>query len=293
MEETTSQTNSDPGALGGAPGLKCTEKIEETKNEVIIPLNAWALEPGAKETRVVRTDIVRISTTQDIEAKLFELAKATRELILREFERRSLLYEKTGKVDTSIMPAYRNPSYFSYKEILGSANFEETLRFISERFKSFKEIKKMEKLGRLPAWMKPNPPKNFKPLIIIIRYDNYKIDSEQRTIKLGYYGITLNYKGNLRWWQQREKQGRLMLIFNEVKKRWYAHISSYIVIERDTNSGYKCGIDLGQKILATVALENGHVFMYKGSRLAWDYKYFKERISRNDKLFDLDELDRD
>jgi putative transposase len=84
-----------------------------------------------------------------------------------------------------------------------------------------------------------------------------------------------------------------MLIFNEVKKRWYAHISSYIVIERDTNSGYKCGIDLGQKILATVATENGHVFMYKGSRLAWDYQYFKKRVSMNDKLFDLDELDRD
>jgi len=285
------RTNNDPEALGGGPGLKRTEK-EETENEVI-PLNAWALEPGAKETRVIRTDIVRISTTQDKESKLFDLAKVTRELIVKEFHRRTEFYEKTGKVDTSIMPSYINPEYASYKQILGAMNFDEVLRFISEQYRSFKELKKRAR--EWPVWMKPNPPKNFKPLIIIIRYDNYKIDSEQRTIKLGYYGITLSYKGNLRWWQQREKQGRLMLIFNEAKKRWYAYISCYVVLKREKMDGHKCGIDLGQKYLVTTVttIKNSDVLMYKGSKLIWDYLYFKERISRNDKLFDLGEIDRD
>jgi putative transposase len=222
---------------------------------------------------------------------LFELAKATRELILEEFRRRGELYERTGKVDTSIMPAYRNKQYLQYKKILGAKNFDETLRFISENFKNFRELLEMKKRGQLPKYMDPKPPKNFKRLIIMIRYDNYKIDSEQRTIKLKYYNLELRFKGNLRW--NKGKQGRLMLIFNEIKRRWYAHITNIVSIERTNNNGYKCGIDIGQKFLITAACENGHVFMYKGSRLAWDYQYFKKRISMNDKLYDLGEIDRD
>jgi putative transposase len=227
------------------------------------------------------------------EAKLFELAEATKELVLKEFQRRSKMNEETGKIDTSIMPAYRNPEYFSFKRILGSANYDEVLRFVSEQYRSFSELLEMKNRGELPEDMDPKPPRRFKPLAVFVRYDNYTVDAKNKIIKLKYYNLELRFKGELRWWNEKVKQGGLMLIFNEVKKRWYAHISSYIVINRDTNSGYKCGIDLGQKILATVATENGHVFMYKGSKLAWDYQYYKKRLSMNDKLFDLGEIDRD
>jgi putative transposase len=268
----------------GAPGLKHTEKTE------IVPLNVWT--EGKLEAEVARADIVRIEAEGEMAKVLAQLAKICRDFVNEEFQRRSKIYEETGEIDVSIMPAYRNPSYFSFRRILGSRNFDEALRFVSEQYRNFSKLLEMKRRGELPEYIDPKPPRDFKPLALFVRFDNYEIDSEQRTIKLGYYGEVLSYKGNLRWFA-RGRQGRLMIKYNEAKKRWYAHIASYVTLRRDNVVGYKCGVDLGQRFLAVVATENGYVLMYKGSKLAWDYLYFKEKISQSDRLYSIGEIDLD
>jgi putative transposase len=230
--------------------------------------------------------------SQEVEAKLFELARATKELVLKEFRRRSKMYEDTGKIDTSIMPAYRNPEYFQYKRILGSINFDETLRFISDNWKSFKELKDMEKRGELPSWLTPKPPRKLKRVLVVVRYDNYRVDAMNNFILLKYHNIKLTFKGNLRWLGRALQQGRLIIAYDEAKRAWYAHITSKVKLKREKREPLKCGIDLGQERLVAAVAENGVALLYRGTVLKSEYYYLKIRVSALDRAGNFDDFDR-
>jgi len=77
-----------------------------------------------------------------------------------------------------------------------------------------------------------------------------------------------------------------------VKKRWYAHVSVRVKLERERNSGLKAGIDLGREILAAVAVEDGTALLYRGGVMKSDYSYFERRIGAVDHALNLEEVDK-
>ena len=290
---------SGPGAEGRSLGANQAEAEEEQKvteskkkskkknakddeNE-ITPLNVWAENPNALKAVVWRVDTVKLLPALEQVDLLLRLAKSTRVLINREHKRRRLLYKQSGIIDCSVKGAYWNQDYAQLKELIGSKNFDEALCLVSESWRSFKELLELKEQGRLPAWLKPRPPKRLKRLIIAVKYDNYRVIEGEKAIWLKYYNVKLKFEGELRWWRERLQRGRLIIAYDDVKGAWYAHIASEVKLKRDTRAPLKCGIDLGQEQLAAVVIENGVGLLYRGSVLKSDYYFLKTRVSELDR----------
>ncbi|MCC6005422.1 MAG: transposase, partial [Thermofilum sp.] len=185
--------------------------------------------------------------------------------------------------------AKRLPEYKEVKKALGSANFDETLRKVSESWRSFAAQLREKKQGRLPPWLNPRPPGYRKRSgervpIVIVRADNYRVDVERKVIRLGYWNVDIPFTGKLRWLTKPgAKRGRMEIVFDPVKKRWYAHISVKVVLERRHNGGGFMGIDLGREVLVAAVASDGTALLYKGSALKADYFYFEKKIAAIDK----------
>ena len=246
-------------------------------------MNVWAENPSALEAVVWRSDTVRLQPTPEQVELLLRLARATRKLVNMEHARRRALYEQTGAIDCSVKGAYHDPSYAGFKELLGSKNFDEALCLVAESWRSFRELLELEEQGRLPAWLDPKPPKQLKRLLIAVKHDNYRVIEGEKAIWLGYYNVKIPFQGDLRWWRERLKQGRLIITYDDVKGAWYAHIASEVKLKRDKREPVKCGIDLGQERLAAAVVENGVALLYRGTVLKSEYYYLKTRVSELDK----------
>jgi putative transposase len=263
--------------------VEIKKKSKKKSENETTTLNVWAENPNSTEAVVWRVDAVRLLPTLEQEELLLRLAKATRKLVNREHGRRRLLYERTGMIDVSLMGAYRDPSYAELKRAIGSRNFDEVLRFVSEQWQSFMELKELEERGELPAWLKPRPPKQLKNPLVIARFDNYRLLEGEKAIWLRYYNVKLKFEGELRWWRERLQQGRLIIAYDDVKGAWYAHIASEVKLKRDTRAPLKCGIDLGQEQLVAAVAENGIALLYRGTVLKSDYHFLKMEVSELDK----------
>ena len=92
----------------------------------------------------------------------------------------------------------------------------------------------------------------------------------------------------------------MVIVYDPVKKRWYARVSVEVVLERRLGGGLKAGIDLGRERLiafVTEPNENGEgvALLYRGGPLKSDYFYFERRIAEIDKMLSdpkLEEVDR-
>jgi putative transposase len=272
----------------------------------VVPLNAWALlllgldDPlryggGVSGLRAVvqRCDVVRLHPTAEQEELLRRVGdQAARLINMENYRRRQLFFANRG-IDTGVRVARElaksSPEYQEVKKVLGSMNFDETLRKVSEAWKSFAELLREKKQGRLPPWLNPRPPRYRKKSserqpIIIVRADNYRIDAERKTIHLGYWNIDVPFTGELRWLSKPgAKRGRLEIVYDPVKKRWYAHISVKMVLERRSVGGGFMGIDLGREVLVAAVTSDGTALLYKGSALKSDYYYFEKKIAAIDK----------
>jgi putative transposase len=290
----------------------------------VIPLNAWArllLElrgdprcsggSGAQAVRVVRTDTLRLLTTPELDDFLQRVGDATARLINMENYRRRQLFFEAGKIDYSWMSAWarRFTDYFEIYKLLGSANFAEACRLIGEQWRSLLGLLKAAKEGRLEPWQKVRPPGYRKDKdgqrvpIIIVRSDNFRIDLERRVLRLGYWNVSMPFKGKPRWLTKPgAKQGRLIIVYDPVKKRWYARVSVEVRLERKLdNSGLKAGIDLGRERLIAFVTEplngsgEGVALLYRGGPLKSDYFYFEKKIAEIDRMLSdskLEETDR-
>jgi hypothetical protein len=142
----------------------------------VVPLNAWArllLElcgdprisggSGAQalqRVQVVRTDTLRLLTTPELDEFLQRVGDATAKLINMENYRHRQLFFSTGKIDYSWQSAWarRFADYSDIYKLLGSKNFHETCRLISDQWKSFVGLLKAAKEGRLEPWQRVRPP---------------------------------------------------------------------------------------------------------------------------------------
>jgi len=240
---------------------------------------------------VWRCDTVRLLPTPEQEELLWRVGDAMAKLInMENYRRRQLFFEK-GKVDYSWKSAWkrRETEYAEIRELLGSVNFHEACRVISEQWKSFVELLKAKRKGKLEPWQQVRPPGYRKRdgerlPIIFVRFDNYKVDLQKKVLRLGYWNVELRFSGKPRWLvKPGAKQGRLTITYDPVKRRWYARVSVRVKLERERMSDLKAGVDLGREILAAAAVEDGHALLYRGSVLKSDYFYFEKRIAEIDR----------
>jgi len=291
----------------------------------VVPLNAWArllLEQfgdprcgggrwaqALQRVRVQRTDTLRLLTTLEIDEFLQRVGDATARLInMENYRRRHLFFEGRG-IDYSWQSAWarRFAEYFDIYKLLGSENFHETCRLISDQWKSFVGLLKAAKEGRLEPWQKVRPPGYRKRdgqriPIVVVRFDNYRVDLEKRVLHLGYWNVSIPFKGKPRWLTKPgAKQGRLIIVYDPVKKRWYARVSVEVTLERKLGGGLKAGIDLGRERLIALVTEpinesgEGVALLYRGGPLKSDYFYFERKIAEIDRMLSdpkLEEVDK-
>ncbi len=291
----------------------------------VVPLNAWArllLEQlgdprtsggrwaQAVKASVQRTDTLRLLATPELDDFLRRVGDATAKLInMENYRRRHLFFEGRG-IDCSWMSAWsrRFTDYFEIYKLLGSKNFAEACRLIGEQWKSFVGLLRAAKEGRLEPWQKVRPPGYRKDKdgqripIVIVRADNYRIDLEKRVLRLGYWNVSIQFKGKPRWLTRPEaKQGRLIIVYDPVKKRWYARVSVEVTLESKLGGGLKAGIDLGRERLIAFVTEpvnesgEGVALLYRGGPLKADYFYFEKKIAEVDRMLSdprLEEVDR-
>jgi putative transposase len=254
-------------------------------------------------------DTLRLLTTPELEDFLRRVGDATAKLInMENFRRRKLFFERKG-IDCSWMSAWgrRFTEYFDIYKLLGSKNFHEACRLISDQWKSFVGLLKAAKEGRLEPWQKVRPPGYRKRdgqrvPIIVVRFDNYRIDLERKVLHLRYWNVSIPFKGKPRWLTKPDaKQGRLIITYDPVKKRWYARVSVEVTLERKCSGNLKAGIDLGRERLIAFVTEpvngsgEGVALLYRGGPLKSDYFYFERRIAEIDRMLSdpkLEDTDR-
>jgi putative transposase len=262
-----------------------------------------------QRVQVQRTDTLRLLTSPELDDFLRRVGDATARLINMENYRRRRLFFETGKIDYSWMSAWtrRFAEYFEIYKLLGSMNFHEACRLISDQWKSFVGLLRAAKEGKLEPWQKVRPPGYRKDRdgqrvpIVVVRFDNYRIDLERKVIRLGYWNVSIPFKGKPRWLTKPgATQGRLVITYDPVKKRWYARVSVEVVLESKLNGGLKAGVDLGRERLIALVTEpingdEGVALLYKGGPLKSDYFYFEKKIAKIDRMLSdpkLEEMDR-
>jgi len=308
-------TSKDPEALGGASGLKLQRTTKKTRKNkrtrivkkidgekvVIEPLNAWALplvglnDPrisGGNRARAWRTDTLRILTDTELHNFLWHIGDQVARLInMENFRRRKEFFENKN-IDYSWQSVWarRFAEYHSIYKLMGSVNFHEACRLISDQWKSFLGLLRAAKEGKLEPWQKVRPPGYMKDKdgqripIVVVRYDNFKVDLKRRILLLKYWKLELPFKGKPRWLTRPDaRQGRLVITYNPEKKRWYAHISVEVTLERESSGSGFMGVDLGREVLLATVTSGGEALLYKGGVLKSDYFYFEKRIAEVDR----------
>ena len=225
-----------------------------------------------------RTNVVKLVMDEDMHRRLKDLAIATAKcwnevnwLRMRQFKRgdRVNFYETEKEV------------YRKYKHML-KVNAQQVARKNAEDWKSFFYLIKDKKEGKLPKWFKPKPPGYWKDergnykLMVIVRNDRYEVDEERQEIYLKDFGMALKFKGKLKW---HGKQGRLEIIYDEVRRSWYAHIPVEVENGVKVEGNLRASVDLGIVNLATVYVEDGSWYVFKGGSVLSQYEYYSKRIA--------------
>jgi putative transposase len=165
---------------------------------------------------------------------------------------------------------------------------------VGEQWKSFKELLKLKERMKLELHVNP-PSGKRKRMVVFVGHDNYRVDAQKKAIHLGYWNIEVAFKGELRWLPQ-GKQGRLVIVYDPMKGKWYARVGVEVPLQPSSTPGLKAGVDLGREILAAVAVEDGTALLYRGGPLKADYYYFERKIAEIDRALSdpkSEEVDRD
>lgn len=225
-----------------------------------------------------RSVTVKLQPSKGQEITLFELASVGAKIwnhvnYLRRqqfFQEQIVDFNKTEKI-----------VYEEYKKEIGSATVQQIARKNAEAWRSFFSLLRKKRNKELPNWFKPRPPNYLKedgkrkPLIVL-RNDQYKIEGNKLILKgLGKFGkLEIQFKGRI---HLKGKQGRLEITYDEVKRKWYAHISftveeklegeEWVALPRQPKGNLSAGIDLGVNNLMAVYVENGQSFLVNGRPL--------------------------
>ena len=231
-----------------------------------------------------KTNIIKLVVDKETHEKLKELAIATAKCWNEVNWLRMQQFKKGEKVDFA---KTEKEVYEKYKHVL-KVNAQQVARKNAEVWRSFFSLVKEKKEGKLPKWFKPRPPGYWRDksgeykLIIIIRNDRYEVDEENRVIYLKDFKLALRFKGRLKW---RGKQGRLEIIYDDARRSWYAHIPVEVEnVVSNVGGSLRASVDLGIVNLATVYVEDGTWYIFKGGSVLSRYEYYSKKISRVQKV---------
>jgi putative transposase len=230
-----------------------------------------------------RTNVVKLVVDKNVHEKLKELAIMTAKCWNEVNWLRMQQFKKGERIDFN---KTEKEVYEKYKQVL-KVNAQQVARKNAEDWRSFFSLIKEKKEGKLPKWFKPRPPSYWKDksgkykLIIVIRNDRYEVDEENRVIYLKDFKLALGFKGKFKW---HGKQGRLEMIYNEARRSWYAHIPVEVENVAEAKSGLRASVDLGIVNLATVYVEDGTWYIFKGGSVLSRYEYYSKRVSEVQKV---------
>ena len=238
-----------------------------------------------------RSVTVKLQPSKEQEKSLFELAQAPAVIWNRLNYERLKQFKEFGKID---FLGTQQEAYYFFKEWIGGSTVQTLARKNAEAWRSFFSLNEKKKAGELPGWFKPKPPKfvkeeNGRKLFIIpLRNDQYRIDGNVIELRrLGKFGrLRIQFKGKI---HLKGKQGRLEIIYDDVKRKWYAHISlnveerlsknNWVKVPRTPKGSLSAGIDLGVNNLMAVYVENGESFLVNRRPLKSIAFYWRKRIS--------------
>jgi len=225
-----------------------------------------------------RTNVVKLVVDKTIHEKLKELAIVTAKCWNEVNWIRMKQLKQEGRID---FLKTEKEVYEKYKYML-KANSQVISRKNSEAWKSFFSLVRKKNEEKLPKSFKLRPPgywdftnRNYK-LKILIRNDRYKLDEENRIIYLKDFKLALRFKGKLRW---HGKQGRLEIIYDEARRSWYAWIPMKVEQERIYKGNLRASVKLGINNLATVYVEDGTWYLFKGGTVLSQYEYYSKKIN--------------
>ncbi|MFP3242024.1 transposase, partial [Caldisphaera sp.] len=280
------------------------------KHEEREPISPAIPDEGIYEVNYTnkRTNVVRLLPNGFQKRKLRRLANISSKLFNElNYERRQQFFHEK-KVDFNIT---WNKYYEKYKEEL-KVNAQAVMQKNNEAWNSFFSLLKLKKEEKLPTFMKHvSPPRYWKDretkrrkLLLVVRQDRYVINEQNHKLILKDFNLEIDFAGRLKWYG---KQGRLEIYYDEARNAWYASIpvevgvektkkgkeSKYIIygerkaIRVELPKGNKvASIDLGINNLASVVLNDGTWFLYKGVRTKEDYFYLENKIAQVQSLAD-------
>ncbi|WP_456453494.1 RNA-guided endonuclease InsQ/TnpB family protein [Thermococcus sp.] len=237
-----------------------------------------------------RTVALKLQPSKEQEKTLFELADLGAKVWNRVNYLRRQQFFKEQIVDFN---GTEKTVYEEFKKEIGSATVQQICRKNAESWRSFFSLLKKKRNGELPSRLKPKPPNYLKedgrrrPLIIL-RNDQYKIEGNKLILKgLGKFKrLEVQFKGRI---HLRGKQGRLEITYDEVKRKWYAHVSftvegkleggEWVSVPRTPKGSFSAGVDLGVNNLMAVYVENGESFLVNGRPLKSIAFYWRKRIA--------------
>ncbi|ALM74068.1 RNA-guided endonuclease InsQ/TnpB family protein [Thermococcus barophilus] len=238
-----------------------------------------------------RAVMVKLQPSKEQEKILFELAQATAIIWNKLNYQRLKQFKEFGKIDFSTT---EKEAYHEFKNWIGGSTAQQLARKNAEAWRSFFSLNRKRKNGELPEWFKPKPPKfireeNGRRLFVIpLRNDQYRINGNVIELRrLGKFGkLKIQFKGRI---HLKGKQGRLEIAYDDVKRKWYAHISftvseklegdEWVKLPRTPRGNLSAGIDLGVNNLMAVYVENGESFLVNGRPLKSIDFYWRRKIA--------------
>ncbi|WP_297504122.1 transposase, partial [Thermococcus sp.] len=238
-----------------------------------------------------RSVTIKLQPSKEQEKILFELAQATAVIWNKLNYQRLKQFKEFGKIDFN---ETEKEAYHEFKDWIGGSTVQQLARKNAESWRSFFSLNKKKKSGELPEWFKPKPPgfvrkENGRKIFIIpLRNDQYRITGNVIELRrLGKFGrLRIQFKGRI---HLKGKQGRLEITYDEVKRKWYAHVSftaeeklincEWVSVPRQPVGDLSAGIDLGVNNLMAVYVENGESFLVNGRPLKSIDFYWQKRIA--------------
>jgi putative transposase len=259
--------------------------------------NPGTLSPKPSNIRTVR---LRLLPNGSQERRLRRIADATARLWNGLNYARLVQYRALGRVD---FKGTEHEFYHKYRGVLG-VNAGQVVRLNNGAWKSFFELLKLYKQGRLPKFVnKPSPPGFWKDkllgkrtLRILVRNDRYYIEpinNGEGYLVLKDWGLRIRYAGRIKW---SGKQGTLIIKLED--NRWFAYVPIEVGAKpaKSNPRGYVKGIrekiqidkprgdnkafvDIGLNNLFAVVFNHTDVAMLiKGSTIKAEYYWWKREI---------------
>jgi putative transposase len=201
-------------------------------------------------------------------------------------------YERRQKIFKNERIDWNRSLYSDFSSSIGSAVSQQVIRKNDEAWRSFFVLLKLKKEGNLPPMIeKVKPPSYWKDRnsgkrkhIIIERNDMYHVRGEylyvpaSKKLKKIYSikgFIKLKLKGKLKW---KGKQGRIEIIFDSLKGKWYCYQSVKVEKPRHQIKKKKAYVDLGVVNLITAITPESAV-IYSGRNILAEWWYWTNRIA--------------